>query len=93
MKITITPNYSQEPKYIFASFEELAEGALDGSGYETGRLEAAAQTADNSAAAIGKLIELLVSKGVIAPREGVEVLTDGYYDCVKLDDTQIAFQP
>lgn len=93
MKITITPIYAEEPKYSFANFEELAEGALDGSDYETGRLEAAQQTANNSVAVIGRLIDLLVEKAVITPREGLTVLTQGYYDRINISDSKIEFLP
>lgn len=44
---------------------DLIEGKLDGEDNETGAVDGAAWTARNSIKAIGRLVDTLVSKGII----------------------------
>ncbi len=54
--------------------EEFAEYALDGSSYDSGLVEAAAATSRNNSRAIGRLLDLLASKGFLNAPEVTQVL-------------------
>ena len=72
-----TENTLYGDKREYASLEEYAECRLDGDDYGTGAIEAAADTAANNSKAIGRLLGLLVDKGLIAPKEAA-VVVEGY---------------
>ena len=72
MAATLTYVYGKKQKY--RDLKELAVNALDGSDYERGCLEAAQETANNCAAAIGRLLEHLNAKNLITEEDIVLIL-------------------
>ena len=67
------------PRDEYESIAEYAKSKLDGSHYDSGALEAAGQTADNCASAIGRLLDVLATRGVLHAKDVSEIV-DGY-DC------------
>lgn len=82
MKIKITEFGSQKPRE-FGSFAQFFDQQLDGSGYGTGRLEAAAETASNCSQAIGNLVAILFAKELLS-EEDVKAISGTYADTLKV---------
>lgn len=59
------------------NIESYAEHSLDGCSYDTGQLEAAAATSRNNSRAIGRLLDLMASKGLLTAPEITQVV-EGY---------------
>jgi len=72
MKIIVTPYYGGKPRNT--TLADHATRALDGDDYGRGQLEAAAATADNNSRAIGRLLTVLVEKGVIGLDDAETIL-------------------
>jgi hypothetical protein len=71
MKIVIPSIYEAD---FIGSIPSYAEVVLSGRSYESGVLESTALTSRNNSLAIGRLLQLLASKGVITAPEITGVL-------------------
>lgn len=79
MKITEN-NYGHIKEH---TLEGYITGELDGADYERGALEEAAATADNTARALARLIELLVEDDKLKLNDVYYVLKGYRADCLK----------
>lgn len=59
---------------IYDSLEQYAETCLDGDDYNMGISESARQTGRNNSGAIGRLLDALVYKGILGPKEIKEIV-------------------
>lgn len=71
MKV-VTKHYDKVEEYD--TLEYYAECKLDGDGFESGVIEATAETARNNSKAIGRLLDLLASKGLVSASEAGGVI-------------------
>lgn len=55
------------------TISDYVSGTLESCDYEDGRLESASRVANNSARAIGRLVEILQHKGILSLEEVSEI--------------------
>ena len=74
MKIKATLSYEKERDETIAQYTERC---LDGSDSDSGQLEAIARGNDNNARAIGRLLEVLATKGMLTAPE-ITLIVENY---------------
>ena len=74
MEIKATVPYEREREETVAHY---AARHMDGSGYDTGHLEAIARSVDKITCSYGRLIEALAEKGLLTAPEVTQVV-EGY---------------
>lgn len=74
MIITIPSPYENTESL---NIEYYAEYSLDGQSYDSGQVEAATATSRNNSRAIGRLLDLMASKGMFTAPEITRVI-EGY---------------
>jgi len=87
MKIT-TECYGT--KREFASIEEYTEYRLDGYDYGVGQIEATTAIAKNNAKALGRLLDLLVTKGLVTAEETGTVVGGRLWGTAAFESEEIA---
>ena len=73
MRIRTEDRYGKIREYD--SIGTYARNQLDGDDYDSGVLEVAAKTAENNSEAIGRLLELLVTIGIINLNDVMKVVS------------------
>jgi hypothetical protein len=71
MKIRATSTWEKEREETVAQY---AERCLDGSDYESGQIEAIGRGNEKNSRAIGRLLELLATKGLLTAPEVTRVV-------------------
>jgi hypothetical protein len=73
VRIKYVPRYSSFNRPENSSIESLIEKACDGNDYGSGAVEAASRTASNAASMLGRLIDLLASRGTLSAEDVLEL--------------------
>ena len=79
--MSIKVNRGSLSKDEYKNFEQCAKSRLNGDDYSPGlgQIEVLTATAENNSRAIGRLLDLLVSKNQISHKEAAKVLIE-YFD-------------
>ena len=71
VRIQYIPRYSAN--FESTTIESLIKRTCDGNSYGGGALETATRTADNAASMLGRLIDLLASRGTMSAEDVLEL--------------------